>query len=330
MKILIIGGTQFVGRALAEAALAAGHDLTLFHRGKTNPGLFPDARYIIGDRDGDMHLLAGQSFDWVIDTCGYVPRVVRQSLDTLLDSVSRYLFVSTIYVYTDLGTIGINEDAQLADTDGVEGEEITRDSYGPHKVLCEHAVTTAYGDRALIIRPGFIIGPHDPTDRLTYWTRRIGSESRVLCPSTGDQPMQCIDVRDLGNWVIDLVGENASGVFHATGPQEKMLFTELLERVRGALGSKSELCWTDPDALKREGVEPFKDMPFWITPKIATHQLDAISIDRALTAGLKLRPLESTIRDLFEWDRSRGIPKLKTGLARDREEALLARLDSPK
>jgi 2'-hydroxyisoflavone reductase len=328
VKILIIGGTQFVGRAIADAAIRAGHDVTLFHRGKTNPEILPKARHVLGDRDGEMDRLAGQQWDWAIDVCGYVPRVVKLSLDALKDSVQRYLFVSTVSVYEDLGTPDSDESAKLLDTDNVEGEEITRDSYGPLKVLCEQAVNNAFGDKGLIVRPGFVIGPHDPTDRMTYWVRRIAREQAVLCPATGEQPMQCIDTRDLGQWIVELVARNDSGTYHVTGPEQKILFTELLQMIRSTVGGDCDFHWVEPRVLEDAEVKPFADLPFWITPAIGSYQLVSISISKALRAGLRLRSLESSIRDILEWDRQRGFPTLSAGLSREREESLLADLSA--
>ncbi|MHA2502373.1 MAG: NAD-dependent epimerase/dehydratase family protein, partial [Candidatus Kariarchaeaceae archaeon] len=198
MKILIIGGTRFVGRAISESLLAHGHSLTLFHRGKTNPDYLPEATHVIGDRETDIERLTG-TWDVVIDTCGYYPRIVKISANHLQDKVKHYLFISTISVYSSTSELGITEAAPLQQLDDPTTEDMQSEenAYGGLKVLCENVVTSVYGERSIIVRPGLIVGPYDPTNRFTYWLPRIRKSGRILAPGDGSMPSQFIDVRDL-------------------------------------------------------------------------------------------------------------------------------------
>ncbi|MBZ0302858.1 MAG: NAD-dependent epimerase/dehydratase family protein, partial [Anaerolineae bacterium] len=226
MKILLLGGPKFLGRAVIDAALAAGHTVTMFNRGQTNPDLYPQVEKLYGDRDGQLDPLRGRSWDAVIDTCGYVPRVVRQSAELLAEAVGRYVFISTISVYEDI--VGSSEDSALAVLEDETTEEVSG-AYGGLKVLCERVVQGVYGDRALIIRPGLIVGPHDPTDRFTYWVTRTARGGRMLVPAASDYPMQVIDVRDLAEWTVRMVEGDMPGVYNATGPAEPLTMGEMLD-----------------------------------------------------------------------------------------------------
>ena len=237
MKILFLGGTQFVGRHLVEAALERGHTPTLFHRGKTGGDLFPGVERVIGDRDGGLDGLSGRTFDAVVDVSGYVPRLVGDSVDLLLESVDRYLFISTISVYADSRTEMQNEDAPLAPIEDPTTEVIDAKTYGGLKVLCEEVVSEKFGGRSLILRPGFIVGPDDHTDRFTYWVRRLAAGGEFLAAGAPDDPMQWVDVRDLARFAIDGLERDLGGVFSVTGPAESLswgrFFSEVEETLRG-------------------------------------------------------------------------------------------------
>lgn len=323
MDLLVIGGTSFLGRHFAASALARGHQVTLFHRGKTNPGLFPTAEEILGDRKEDLSALSGQTWDGVLDTCGYFPRVVRQSADALAGSVSRYLFVSSISVYDGLGEPGHggeDESSPVARIADPTVEEITGETYGALKALCEEAVQDVYGHGAIIVRPGLIVGPYDPSDRFTYWPRRVATGGRVLAPGRPDRLVQIIDGRDLGEWMVKLFESGASGVFNATGPASPVTMAEILESCRDVAGGDAEFIWVDDDTLTGAGVGAYVEMPLWVPQSD-----DDVSIAKALAAGLTTRPLADIVRDTLAWDYTRpaDTPR-RAGLAPEREAQILA------
>ncbi len=317
MNILVIGGTRFVGRHFVTAALARGHEITLFNRGQSDDSLFPGVEHLHGDRDGDLGALAGRRWDAVVDTCGYVPRVVRQSAELLKDAVDRYLFISSISVYADLAEPGADENAPLQTLTDETVEEITGETYGALKVLCEQVVQQFYGDRALIVRPGMIVGPYDPTDRYTYWDVRLGQGGEVLVPGTADRPVQMIDARDLGAWLVLLLENAVSGVFNATGPERPLTWAEWMNVLRAASGSSPALTWVSDEFLQQHEVTG-AELPFWVPAEYANHF--AVSVERALAAGLTFRPPVETARDTLAWKSS---DPLKAGLKPEREAELL-------
>ena len=325
MKILIIGGTQFVGRHLAGAALARGHELTLFNRGTKSAGLFPDAEHLTGDRDGAaLEILRGRTWDTVLDTCGYVPRVVRQSAELLAETVSRYVFISTISVYAEFATPNQDETAALGVLDEPNTEEQTGETYGPLKVLCEQAVEDAFPGRALIIRPGFIVGPYDPTDRFTYWVRRIARGGDVLAPGTPSQPLQVIDARDLAEWTLQLVEQEETGITNATGPDYALTLGKVLETCQQVSGSGATLNWVPDTFLKDSDADSFSLLPFYVPASPDTDGLMTAGIAKALGQGLTFRPLADTIADTLAWDKTRPADQpLKVGLPREQERDLL-------
>ncbi|MHC4831172.1 MAG: Rossmann-fold NAD(P)-binding domain-containing protein, partial [Planctomycetota bacterium] len=218
MKILIIGGTRFVGHHLAEACLAGGHELTLFHRGQTSRGAYPGVTELIGDREHDLALLDGLTFDAAIDTCAYVPRIAKAAAAALAGRVGHYTFVSTVSVYADFSQLGLSEDSELASLKDETVEEVTGETYGGLKVLCERAVNEHLADRAFHLRPGIIVGPRDPTDRFTYWLKRCTREGEILAPAPCDRTLQAIDARDLANWTLERIEAGFVGVRNAAGP----------------------------------------------------------------------------------------------------------------
>ena len=325
MKILILGGTQFVGRHLADAALAHGHELTLFNRGTKSAGLFSDTEHLTGDRDGDgLEVLRGRTWDAVLDTCGYLPRVVRQSAALLAETVFRYVFISTISVYAEFATPNQDETAPLGVLDNAGTEEQTNETYGPLKVLCEQAVEEAFPGRALIIRPGFIVGPYDPTDRFTYWVRRVAEGGDVLAPGTPGQPMQVIDARDLADWTLSLVEREETGIYNATGPDYALTLGAVLETAQTVSGSSARLTWVPDAFLKANSADSFSLLPFYLPKSPDTDGLMTASIAKALGQGLTFRPLADTIGDTLAWDKTRpaGVP-LKVGITHEQEQELL-------
>lgn len=323
MNLLVIGGTRFVGRHIVENALERGHTLTLFNRGQSNPGLFPQVEEIHGNRDGDLGLLEGRHWDAVIDTSGYIPRIVRASAEFLAQATDHYAFISTISVYRDPLAPHSDEDAPLATTEDPDAEEVTGGNYGALKVLCERAVSDVYGSRALIIRPGLIVGPHDPTDRFTYWPVRIARGGEVLAPGDPSMPVQFIDARDLAEWTVRQVEARQSGIYNATGPADPLTREQVLHTCRETTGSDAQFVWVDDDFLLEHDVAPFTEMPLWIPGEEAAGY-GTVQIQRALSDGLTFRPLPVTIVDTLSWASSRGEAyEWRGGLSVQREQASL-------
>jgi 2'-hydroxyisoflavone reductase len=315
VRLLIIGGTRFLGRALTEDALARGHEVTLFNRGQTNLELFPEVERITGNRDGELEALEGRSWDAVIDTCGYFPRIVRASAEALADSVGTYVFISTISVYDDLSK-PVDESSPLGTIEDESVEEFGDEfqNYGPLKALCEQAVLDVYGDRALIVRPGFIVGPHDPTDRFTYWPVRVARGGTMLAPGPPERPLQFVDVRDLAAWIVEMVEQGRTGTFNATN--EGVPLQDVL--------SGADVAWAPDEWLVEHGVGE-EDVPLW-SPDPSFAALHEADVSAAVAAGLTFRPHEQTSHDTLAWKGEDA--ELATGMSADREAKLLAELQS--
>lgn len=327
MRILVLGGTVFLGRHLTAAALARGHEVTLFNRGQSHPELYPEVEQLHGDRDGGLGSLAGRRWDAVIDTSGYLPRVVRESAAQLADSVGSYTFISSKSVYADMSRPGVDETAPVATLpEGASLEEMTGETYGPLKALCEREVEAALPGRALIIRPGLIVGPYDPTDRFTYWPHRMAIGGEALAPEPRDKLVQFIDARDLAEWIVRMVERGATGVYNANGRPGALTMTALLDACVRAADSQTTLTWVAEPFLLEQGVGAWIDLPLWI-PTSETEMAGFLegSVTRALAAGLTLRPLDETIGDTLAWDATRpqDAPR-KAGLTAEREVELLA------
>jgi nucleoside-diphosphate-sugar epimerase len=318
VRILVLGGTSFVGRAIAEDALRTGAGVTLFGRGRTGTGLFAGVPRLIGDRDtGDYAALHAGDWDAVVDTSGYVPRHVGQAMDALGDRAGRYLFISSHAVYRHEGLEpGSTEDtprrAPVRDT-----EELGQDTYGPLKVACEDDVVARYGDRATIVRPGKVAGPHDRQPGLTYWARRAARGGRVVLPGDPEQPVQIIDSRDLARLVVQLLQDDRGGAFHAVGPATPVTLRGLIGTCARVAGTKAEIV---PVAASL--APPFFPL---LRTDWATQQRSAA---RARAAGLPATPLEVTVADVLAWDRQRGEPPLDNGFTAAEEQAILAQHDS--
>jgi 2'-hydroxyisoflavone reductase len=321
MRLLILGGTQFLGRHLADEALRRGWELTLFNRGQTNPELYPQAKKVRGDRKeaADLERLATGQWDAVVDTSGYTPAAVRASATALRLAAKAYVFISSISVYPDITADALDETAAVTPLEGDDHETVTASSYGPLKALCEDEVRRVYGPRALVIRPGLIVGPHDASDRFTYWTRRLSAGGEVLAPGGGNQAVQLIDARDLARFTLDLIERREGGIYNATGLPTRM--RDVLEDVRAATGGKATLVWVKDEAfIEAQGIAPWMGLPLWI-PR-ADQKVD---VRRALTAGMILRPTEQTARDTAAWDAGRDQSvALKAGITRESEATVLA------
>jgi 2'-hydroxyisoflavone reductase len=322
MQLLIIGGTRFLGRALVEAALAGRHEVTLFNRGQSNPDLFSDLEHLQGDRDGELAVLKGRRWDAVIDTCGYVPRIVRASAEMLATAVDHYTFISTISVYADFGIIGIDEYAPLGTMEDETIEEITGETYGPLKVLCEQAVDEAMGMRSLHVRSGLIVGPHDPTDRFTYWPVRVARGGQMLAPGDPNQAVQFIDVRDIAKWTIRATEQRLTGPYNVTGPDYRLTMNELLETCQRVSQSDAHAIWVSEKFLQENEIAPFSQMPLWVPAGMAG--LETVNCSKAIEKGLVVRPLTTTIRDTLTWQATRPTDhQWRAGLTPKRETELL-------
>jgi 2'-hydroxyisoflavone reductase len=314
---------------VVASARARGHQVTLFNRGKTNPGLFPDLETLHGDRNADLSALAGRRWDAVIDTSGYTPKQVTRSAEQLRDGVSQYLFISTISVYADTSIIGMDETAPVGKLPDENVDEKSPGAYGPLKALCEQAVERALPGRVTTVRPGLIVGPNDPTDRFTYWPARMDRAGEVLAPGTRADPVQLIDVRDLADFVIRVIEIRTPGVYNALGPAETLAIGTMLDACARAAGKPAELRWVPAEILEREKVSPWQDMPVWVPPVGDSAGFARISNQRALAAGIRFRPIFETARDTLAWWRTlpeerRTHPR--AGLSASREAEVLASL----
>ncbi|WP_049576137.1 NAD-dependent epimerase/dehydratase family protein [Nocardiopsis sp. SBT366] len=316
MRILVLGGTSFVGRAIVDDALRLGHEVTLFNRGRTARGLFPQAGLLLGDREeGDHTALAEGSWDTVVDVSGFVPRHVRQCHEALGDRVGRYLFVSSNAVYAPGAGPGADESAPLRAPEW-DTEEIGRDTHGPLKVACEQELTARYGERATMVRPGMLAGPHDNVNQFTYWVRRAARGGKVVLPADPGQPVQLLDVRDLARLVVLLAEDDRGGVFNAMGPAEPLTLMEMLRTCARAAGSEVEPVLVPPETIKARFPLVRPD-PVWEQ----TFQRD---FGRAREAGLPSTPLATTAADVLAWDRQRGEPPLGVGPSEEVERTLLS------
>jgi 2'-hydroxyisoflavone reductase len=323
MRLLILGGTVFLGRHLVEAAQTRGHEITLFNRGQHNPELFPKVEKLRGDRDNDLSALQGRRWDAVIDTCGYIPRAVRQSAELLADNVDHYTFVSSLSVYADFSQPGIDESAPVGRLDDPTVEEVTGETYGPLKALCEEAAEEAMPGRVFNVRPGLIVGPHDPTDRFTYWPVRVADGGDVLAPSRPDYPTEIIDVRDLAEWIIRMAEARKTGVYNATGPA--ITIGELLETSRQVSGIDAQFHWVDEAFLLEKGVQPWQELPLWVTDDPNMAGFAHFNINKAVVDGLTFRPLDVTVRATLDWTATRPADyQWRAGITREREAELLS------
>jgi 2'-hydroxyisoflavone reductase len=321
LRLLVLGGTVFLGRHLVEAALARGHAVTLLNRGKHGPDLFPGVERLRCDRDGDLSALHGRSFDAVFDPSGYRPGQVRAVIEALRRPIPHYTFVSSISAYRRFPPgRSYDEDSPLRE--GSAG-------YGALKARCEEALDAALPGRCACVRPGLIAGPCDPSDRFTYWPRRFAQGGEILAPGRPERPVQFIDVRDLAEWCLRLAEARRAGRFNAVGPGSRLTMEGFLDACRRALGIRARLTWADDAALLAAGVEPWTEMPLWI-PEADPESGGMLRADnqRAMAAGLAFRPIEDTIKGALEWNVRTGGPQDSAirvrPLSLQREAAVLA------
>ena len=325
MKILIIGGKRFLGIALVEALLKAGHTPTLFNRGLTNPELFPKVKQLIGDREKDLDVLKRRKWDAVIDTCGYLPHVVKQSAEFLSTRCEMYVYISSISVYRDFANPDIDEDYELAQLEDPEDKENTGAAYGPLKALCEYEIQQHFKGKVLVIRPGLIVGPNDPTDRFTYWPWRVSLGGDILVPAPPSSNLQFIDVRDLAAFIIKLTEKQQEGVYNVVGPKRPGNFGSLLVACREAALSDANFVWVAEPFLLRQEIAPWTELPLWVpTTDPVFSGFFNINNTKAVKEGLKFRALSETVTDILEWlETQPKSRKLKAGLALAKEAKLL-------
>ena len=318
MNLLIFGGTKFVGRHITGEALARGHRVTLFNRGKTNADLFPDAEKISGDRDGGLDALRGRTWDAAIDVNGYLPRLVNASAQMLKDAVAQYIYISTLSVYADFSKHGQNEDAPVAELNDPTTEVIDNETYGALKALCENAVLEHFPNRAALLRLGYVVGPHDHTDRWTYWVRRAARGGEMLVPGTSGLPVQFIDARDVAAFTLHVTEQHITGIFNTCGPALPMTWDEVYHEAKRARAADTTFTFVDETFLEQQQLDP-NALPMFATS--AEGGIFTFDNTRGITHGLQFRPLAQTVRDTLDWDTQHGTPH--AGLTTEQEQELL-------
>ncbi len=332
LRILILGGTGFIGPAQVEYAIARGHTVTLFNRGRTNPGLFPNVEKLVGDRnapDGYAALAGNREWDVVIDNPTTLPRWVRGAADALAKRTKHYIYVSTISVYRDYSQPGMAENGPLHEAGDPAAERMGQGNtgYGPLKVRSELDAQERFGPNVTIVRPGLIVGPGDLSDRFSYWPVRIEKGGEVLAPGTPNDPTQYVDARDLGEWMIRLAENRTFGVFNATGPKSPTTMAELLYGIKAVTTSDARFTWVDADFLQAQQVAAWSEMPVWAPPRGGMTGFMRVDCAKAYAAGLTFRPLADTARDTLAWYHTRPADqqeRLRAGIAPEKEQTVLA------
>jgi 2'-hydroxyisoflavone reductase len=321
MRILVIGGSSFVGRHIVQAALDRGHDVTLFNRGKTDPGAFPDAEHLTGDRDNDLSALDGKTWDATIDVCAYVPRQVRTLLEFLGERGGHYAFISTISVYCDVGVEEGFDEQGAPLLEACWDDELTMEKYGERKVACEQVARELAGDRLLVIRPGYVIGPHDPTHRFTYWVERVAEGRSPMAGPDANQPLQGVDGRDLAAFTVSQVEQRTVDTFHVTAPDPAPTFAQILDTIAEGVGSPlPEVRWIGA----RDELPLTAPPDGWPTMRAG--------LGHARSAGFTWRPMAETVRDTLDWVRAARAegsyrPRPGVGVSAEQEAELLASAD---
>lgn len=321
LKILILGGTTFLGPHLVQELQQHGHEVTIFTRGNQS-SKFSNVEELQGDRDGDLKALENRNWDAIIDTSGHLPRLVRESSKLLANSTDHYTFISTIGVYQDFYKQQIDENYPVAKLENENIEEITEKNYGALKAACEEVVQSYFPNRCLIIRPGLIAGPLDPTGRFAYWPTRVKKGGEILAPGSPNQLLQVIDVRDLAKWIVTMVEQQATGIYNLTGPAKPMNFKQLLKECQDVTCSNATLTWVDEDFLIEHQIQDWVEIPLWLSYKRNMPGFLNVSIEKALKAGLTLRPISETIKAVLDEDNGK-IDKNQSGLNAEKERMLL-------
>jgi 2'-hydroxyisoflavone reductase len=325
LRVLILGGTGFIGPHFVDALTAAGHTVTLFNRGRRNPRAVAGVETLIGDRNGKLDALRNRNWDAVIDNSGYVPRDVQASAELLADRVQHYVFISSISAYADLKSPGIDEDHALARLADPTTTQITNESYGGLKVLCEAAVERIYRERATIIRPTYIVGPGDTSDRFTYWPVRVQRGGDMLAPGSPGDPIQFIDARDLAAFVRGVVEQRIAGRYNACNQPRAVTMGDVLETSKRLTGSNARFHWASAAFLSEHQLVDSNEIPIWAPTEGVLAGAALVSPARAVAKGLKFTPLETTLRDTLAWQAKRPAEqqKLQAGLSPERERELL-------
>ncbi len=328
MKLLILGGTIFLGRAAAEAALARGHEVTLFNRGRTAPDVLPGVERLQGDRDGGLDALRRRGWDAVLDPSGYVPRVVRDSTELLADAAEHLTFVSSVSVYRSFDRPGFGEDSPVIELEDPATEDVAA-NYGGLKAACERVVDDVFAGRSANVRAGLLVGPHDPSGRFTYWPQRIARGGEVLAPGRPERPVQFVDARDLGDWLVTLAERRIAGTFNASAPPRP--FADVVNSCLRATDTSAQITWVDDTFLLERGVGQWMELPLWIAEVPSEwRSMQEADVSRAIDAGLRFRPLDDTVRDTLAWAATTDTPTRPTdderavGLSPERESELLA------
>jgi 2'-hydroxyisoflavone reductase len=327
LKILILGGTGFIGPYQVQYALDRGHTVTLLNRGKTNPALFPQVEKLIGDRSTDLTVLDGRQWDAVIDNSAYDPAWVERSAKQLQKAVKQYVFVSTRSVYADTSRVPMTIDAPVWTYESAKVKPGDQLPYGLAKALAEQITRKYFGDRSLILRPGLIIGPGDLTDRFTYWPLRIERGGEVLAPGDGTDPVQIIDARDFCEWTIRLIEKSVGGTYNVVGPRTPRSFAELLHGIKAVTTSEATFTWVDTDFLLKNNVRPYQEMPVWQPARDGKEGFARFDLTREVGLGLTFRPLAVTARDTLDYYHAQPPERqatLRAGLAAEREVEVLA------
>jgi 2'-hydroxyisoflavone reductase len=334
LRILILGGTGFTGPIQVRYALSRGHQVTVFNRGRTHPGELPKAaEQLLGDRNGKLDALKGRKWDVVIDNPTTLPVWVRDAAEILKGNVDRYVFTSTISVYADTSRLGTDETAPLAKYTGADAMKETNATmrannfalYGPLKALSEAEAEKWFPGKTLIIRPGYIVGPGDESDRFTYWPVRVERGGEVLAPGTPADPIQIIDARDLAEWTIRMVEQGTVGSFNAVGPRTKLSMGRMLDVIKKTTNSDARFTWVDDKFLTSEKI--IDDIPIWTSPHGPEIGYSTMNINKAVSHGLTFRPLDDTTRATLDWFRKQPTSrqlKMRAGIKAEREVEVLA------
>jgi 2'-hydroxyisoflavone reductase len=329
LKVLVLGGTGISGPHLVRELDSRGHQVTLFNRGKRNPGLFPNVEALIGDRNAPLDVLKGRDFDVVVDNSGYFPRQVQATAQLFKDRARHYIYVSSISAYADLTPPGIDENYKLAELKDPDATEITNDNYGGLKAACERIVEQTFGARQAVIRPSYIVGPGDSSDRFTYWPVRVARGGEMLAPGTALDPIQFIDARDMAEFMRMCVERNISGRYNLCNPPGAVTIGDLLETSKRVSKSNATFVWASQTFLEQNKVLESGEIPIWAPPSGTEAGATLISSVRAVAQGLRFRDLETTVKDTLAWHEQRPAEqkaKLRAGLTPEREAELLKKL----
>ncbi|MCU0256800.1 MAG: NAD-dependent epimerase/dehydratase family protein [Vicinamibacterales bacterium] len=328
LRILILGGTGFIGPHQVEYALARGHQVTLLNRGRTNTSLFPSVEKLVGDRNAPdgYAALKGRTWDVAIDNPAQLPRWVREATAALKDSTERYVFVSTLSVFANRREVGMKEDGPLHEPGDPDATTVGN-QYGPLKVRCEMEARAAFGDRALVVRPGLIVGPGDLTDRFSYWPVRIERGGEVLAPGTPDDPVAFVDARDLTEFMVRLCEQRAGGTYNCVGPRPGLTMAGMVYGIQAATTSDARYTWVDADFLLERKLRPYRDLPVWMPPRGDSAGWARMDCSKAIGAGLTFRPLADTSRATLEYYHRQPAERqaaLRAGLSPEQEREVLA------